>query len=91
MARGNTHHLNSICLGWALTLLAIGLNLFYGQPVGVALGVFSMGLAYLISSVMGVSPGIEFAIPLHWLVFFYWIMTLACVVSHLVWLTAALL
>src|SRR3546814_21024438 len=79
-------HVNAIWLGWALALLGIGLNLFYGHPVGTMAGVASMGMAHLIAGEMAFASGV----PRRWLLALYWAMVAACVVSHVIWLAVAL-
>src|SRR3546814_14456816 len=68
MARSTIDHVNAICLGWALALLGIGLNLFYGHPVGTMAGVASMGMAHLIAGEMAFASGV----PRRWLLALYW-------------------
>src|SRR3546814_682964 len=86
MSRSTIDHVNAICLGWALALLGIGLNLFYGHPVGTMAGVASMGMAHLIAGEMAFASGV----PRRWLLALYWAMVAACVVSHVIWLAVAL-
>src|SRR3546814_12502637 len=86
MSRSTIDHVNAICLGWALALLGIGLNLFYGHPVGTMAGVASMGMAHLIAGEMAFASGV----PRRWLLALYWAMDAACVVPHGIWIAVAL-